>query len=98
MALKKVSVQVTHIVELVYDPNSPEFKTALADYNDVIHSNSSESDLIEHAASHIIKYGTDMILEGAGYIKEMGRNCPNGDLWSGITVIDEKPNTDTEIL
>lgn len=98
MFLKKVEVQVTHIVELEYDPNSIEFKKALADYNEVIHSNSSESDLVKHAAAHIIKYGTDRIMEGAGYIRKIGRSCRDASLWSGITVIDDNPNTDTEIL
>jgi hypothetical protein len=54
--------------------------------------------LVKHAAAHIIKYGTDRIMEGAGYIKEKGRSCPDDSLWSGITVIDDNPDTDTEIL
>lgn len=96
MTIKK-QVQVSYILELEYNPDSEQFQTALKDYNEAICSNTSEDQLIQFVAKHIMKYGIGPMMPGVGYIKYNGR-CTDERLWSGVSVIDDEPSAETELL
>lgn len=98
MAQKTVYVEVSAIYSFTYDPESTEFKEALNSYAQVIERGGNEESLIAHVAHNLRRSGTaENMVEGVGYIQKEGDDQPL-EVFSGITVEDDDPDFNYEIL
>lgn len=84
MSKQILTVDLTGSVELVYDPNSKEFKEALEGFNEIISSNSDANDMLKHVAFYLTRFGTGLV-EGVGYVDYVGTK-ETEDPDSGIRV------------
>jgi len=86
--MAKRIIEVNGQIEIWYDKNSPEFKDALESYQEAIDKTADEIDMIKQVAYHVNKYGTDMMVEGVGYIGYNGR-IPKEKPYSGIMISED---------
>lgn len=91
-----VKVQITRVVHLKYNPKSKEFQRALKSYNDSIQSG-SEEDLIEHIALSVAEYGTTLVVDGVGYVKNSDGKCTDEEEYCGVQVT-QKEYPEAEII
>lgn len=98
MAQKTVDIEVSAIYSFTYDPESPEFKETLKSYSEVIERGGNEESMMAHVAHNLRRSGSvDSMVEGVGYIQKEGRPAPE-EIFSGITVEDDDPDFNYEIL
>lgn len=83
-------------LELTFDENSKEFQDALESYRKMIDPNGDKSDMLKHVAHNLLRFGSDTIVEGVGYVK-LQRASKIQEPFSGITVKDDEPDFDFEI-
>lgn len=98
MAQKTVDVEVSAIYSFTYDPDSTEFKETLASYKEVIERGGNEESVIAHVAHNLRRSETvESMVDGVGFIRKEGSTAPE-KLFSGITVEDDAPEFNYEIL
>lgn len=98
MAQKTVDVEVSAIYSFTYDPDSPEFKETLDSYKKVIDRGGSIESVLAHVAHNLRRSGTvESMVEGVGFIQKEGQPVPE-EIFSGITVEDDDPDFNYEIL
>lgn len=88
-------IECTTMLRLAYDPTSDKFKSALADFKDSIYKNATEESLLEQVAFYVLKYGSDRMIEGIGYISVNGE--VKGEPFSGIDLESDDFTFDFEI-
>lgn len=98
MAKKVVLVTATTYFKFEYDPNSPEFIQALADYRDTINKGATEEELLIGAATSLRKRkAADAIHEGIGRMKLVDDTEVPSE-YSGIEVEDDDPDYEYEYI
>lgn len=92
----KATIELSGIVELIYNPSSPEFLGALEDYKVVYDKDASADEMLKHVAFHIVKFGNGLV-EGVGYVgyEDM---IPESMGYSGIQVKSGYDNFEFDIL
>lgn len=86
---KEVNLEFTGEIHFTYDPESPEFKRALQDYQDVIYKDGKEKDMLNHVANSIMFRGLSRMIEGVGYAALIGTHASFlPDNFCGIYVAD----------
>lgn len=81
----KRTYEITGRIVLEYDDSSNEFKEALASYLEVIEPAGSVESMLAHVAFHVVRFGSDRMVEGVGYIGYNGLK-PKDEPYSGIMV------------
>jgi hypothetical protein len=83
--MQKLKMTVMADIEYDYDPDSKEFKDALAAYLEVVDKNGDINGMFEHITLNLNRWGADKMVEGVGFIGITGRPVP-AKLFAGITV------------
>lgn len=86
--MKQVKYEILGCIELAYDENTPEFKEALESYSTHIERGAGISQMLQHVAFYITRFGADVMVEGVGYIGKKGVN-PTGTPGSGIWLLND---------
>lgn len=81
----KTTIALTGQIELIYDENSTEFKEALESYRASMYPKAKKKDMLLHVAFYVLKFGTDGMVEGVGFVGYNGRK-PYEEPYSGIMV------------
>lgn len=83
--MNTLTFEVSAEIEFQYDENSPEFKEALASFNELI-CDGDAVDMLRQVAGQLRQWGDhEMMIEGVGYVGIIGQNPP-AHLYSGIQV------------
>lgn len=98
MAQKTVDIEVSAIYSFTYDPDSTDFKESLDSYQKIIEKGGNEESMLSHVVHNLRRSGTVLsMVEGVGYIQKQGDTVPV-KLFSGISVENEDPDFNYEIL
>lgn len=95
--MTKIEIELTGLVELMYDENSIEFNGALENYREVIDKNGTAEDMLKYVAFSVTRFGHERMVEGVGYVGYNGRK-PAGEPKSGIMVGEDYDEFDFEII
>ena len=95
--MKTVKIEVSGIIELTYDENSPEFKEALEGYKDVMEREGTKESMLKHVAFYITRFGIYSMVEGVGYVGHNNQTLM-GEPYSGIMVGKGFDDFDFEII
>lgn len=75
-------IECTTTIRLTYDPRSEEFLRTLSDFRESIFKKATVSDVLDQVAFYVLKFGSDRMIEGIGYISVNGKI--QGQPFSGI--------------
>ncbi len=96
--IKTVEVQCTGSYFFSYDPESKKFREALKAYKKLIDKGGDESSMLCHVAHNLRRSeSADSMVEGVGYLRKESHK-KNIEPFSGITVDDDDPDYDYEIV
>ena len=91
-----MTIEITGQIELIYDENSPEFKEALEGYQEVIEKRGNKGSMLKHVSFYVTRFGTDVMVEGVGYVGYNGRK-PTEEPYSGIMVGEDYDEFDFDV-
>jgi hypothetical protein len=94
--MKTVKIELSGIIELTYDEDSPEFKESLEAYKDVMEKDGTKESMLKHVAFYITRFGIHGMVEGVGYVGYNGKKSTNKP-YSGIIVGNNYDDFDFEI-
>lgn len=101
--MKKINIKLTAIIPLSYDENSKEFIEAYEAYKEVIDSDATKEDMLQHIGWYIASFGSDNLIEGVGQVSVDGKKIGDESDWCGVDVsssaftINGVPEFETEI-
>lgn len=84
-----VSIDCTATIDLRYDENSKEINETLEGFCDCITRGASISEMLQHVAFYIMRFGADSFIEGVGYLKLEHHNS-----WNDV----KEPHSGIELL
>lgn len=93
---KQIEITTTGTFNFKYNPESSEFKEALASFADMIDSAGEEEDMLKHITHSVRQWGWEHLVEGVGYISRAGRKVPEKG-WCGVEVEDDEPDFEYNI-
>lgn len=85
-------VEASTTLRLTYDSRDERFINTLDDFKACIYKRATEKDVIEQVAFYVLKYGSDRLIEGVGYISVNG--VVQGEPFSGIDLETDDFNFD----
>ena len=95
--MQKSKIEITGLIELTYDENSEEFQTTLKEYTEIYDKGAKKEDMLLHVAYNVTRFGTDVMIEGVGYVGYNGRK-PTEEPYSGIMVSEDFDEFDFEVI
>lgn len=91
--VKQKTVAIEYEIEVRYDPESDEFRRALAEYRSLIDETATAKDLVLHVADFVLLNGHDVMMEGVGFVR-VGSYVKNESLYCGIEILNPHPVPD----
>lgn len=98
---KKRFVAELHITHaFTYDPESTQFKEALASYRKNVNPGGSEQDMMVHVSHNVYLSGRPDMVDGVGYVTFHGYKPPKEveDQYTGIDLTKGLPLPDIDII
>lgn len=101
--MKKINIKLTAIIPLNYDEASKEFIEAYEAYKEIIDSDATKEDMLQHIAWYVASFGTHSLIEGVGEVSVDGKKQGDESDWCGVDVsssaftLNGVPEFETEI-
>lgn len=89
------SIECVTTLRLTYDEKSKEFIEAFSDYRESIYPKSTVDKMLCHVANYVLKFGSDRLIEGVGYLSVNG--VKQGEPFSGIQLETDDFNFDFDV-
>jgi hypothetical protein len=89
------SIECVTTLRLTYDSESKAFVQAFTDYKESIYPKSTVDEMLSHVANYVLKFGSDRLIEGVGYLSVNG--VKQGEPFSGIDLETDDFNFDFDV-